>query len=98
MHIRLECQPDLEQILQMYEEVYDDHNFTSIVTSPVNPIETEGTNKVIISISKPDAATLCLDIVADGRMRGGAGEAVHLLNLLFALHEQTGLKLKASRY
>lgn len=82
----------------LYEGIYDDHNFTFLVPTPAEPKEVTGTQKCLIHLSKPDAATLRIDAVADCRMRGGAGEAVHVLNLLFALHELTGLRLKASQY
>lgn len=83
---------------RLYENIYDDHNFTYLVPQPAAPKEVCGTQKCLISLSKPDADTLRVDAVADCRMRGGGGEAVHVLNLLFALHELTGLRLKASQY
>lgn len=89
---------DLQEIFKIYDSVYDDHNFTHLVTHPVTPAEVEGTDKVIISIYKPSSDTLHLDIVADARMRGGAGEAIHIMNLLFNLHEKTGLDLKSSAW
>lgn len=49
-------------------------------------------------MSKPERDTLRIHAVADPRMRGGAGEAVHIMNLLCQLHEKTGLALKASRF
>lgn len=88
----------LDEIFRIYESVYDDHNFTFTVSHPVSTAEVEGTEKVLIYLAKPDSSTLDIEIVADPRMRGGAGEALHLLNLLSNLHERTGLDLKTSAW
>lgn len=95
--ITLSCPIALEQIQELYE-MYDDHNFAFPIISSSDESEVIGTNKCVISYSKPDDSTLRLEVVADPRMRGGAGEAVHIMNLLFGLHEKTGLALKASTY
>ena len=83
---------------RLYDGIYDDHNFTFLTPRPVELKEVEGTQKCLINVSKPDAGNILLDVVADPTMRGGAGEAVHLLNLLFGLHERTGLDLKVSTF
>ena len=95
--ISLSCPVSIEQIHEMYE-IYDDHNFAFPVSSVVNVKEVSGTDKCVISLNKPDDSTLRIEAVADPRMRGGAGEAVHIMNLLFGLHEKTGLALKASDF
>ena len=46
----------------------------------------------------PEPGRFEAEAVADARMRGGAGDAVHAMNLLFGLHERTGLTLKASHF
>lgn len=97
MHLQLDLPiaTGLEEIDKVYDSVYDDHNFVHIVHHTVGPAETGGTDKVVVSLSKPAGTDILrLDIVADPRMRGGAGEAVHIMNLLFSLHEKTGLDLK----
>ncbi|MCH5240220.1 MAG: hypothetical protein J1F38_08345 [Muribaculaceae bacterium] len=96
--IRLKNSLPIEEIEKIYEQTYDDHNFTFISPVPVSPKEVEGTQKCIIYISKPDADTLEIEVVTDARMRGGAGDAVHILNLFFGLHEKTGLTFKVSQY
>lgn len=83
---------------RLYDGIYDDHNFTFLTPRPVELKEVEGTQKCLVNVSKPDAGSILLDVVADPTMRGGAGEAVHLLNLLFGLHERTGLDLKVSTF
>lgn len=93
IEITLSCSLDLDQIAEMYE-VYDDHNFTHTVIQRISPMEAMGTNKCIIGLDKPDDSTLKIIVVADPKMRGAAGEAVHNMNLLFGLYEKTGLTLK----
>ncbi|MDE5790263.1 MAG: N-acetyl-gamma-glutamyl-phosphate reductase, partial [Muribaculaceae bacterium] len=75
-------------------EIYDDHNFSFAVTSPVKLDDVKGTEKIIISLSRSKDGVLSIHSVADGRLRGSAGEAVHVMNLMFGLHEKTGLYLK----
>lgn len=95
--ITLSCPVAIEQINEIYD-MYDDHNFAFPISSSVSDIEVCGTNKCVISLHKDDDSTLRIEAVADPRMRGGAGEAVHIMNLLFGLHEKTGLALKASEF
>lgn len=88
----------IEEIERIYEEIYDDHNFTFLTNIEISSKEVEGTHKNIIRLNKPDADTLEINTFFDARMRGGAGEIVHVLNLFFGLHEKTGLDLKPSRF
>lgn len=85
-------------ILQLFDNIYDDHNFCFTVLSPLDTREAEGTHKCLISLSRGGDDWLRVEAVADCRMRGGAGDAVHVMNLLFGLHEKVGLTLKASTY
>ncbi len=95
--ISLSCPVSIEQINEIYE-MYDDHNFAFPISSSVSDSEVCGTNKCVISLHKDDDSSLRIEAVADPRMRGGAGEAVHIMNLLFGLHEKTGLALKSSEF
>lgn len=92
------CRLELSEIMRLYDSHFDDHNFTFHVSRQVGTEEVEGTNRCVISLSKPSPDTLHVEAVADARLRGGSGEAVHLMNLLFGLHERVGLTLKASVY
>lgn len=94
LHLDLPCSLSLDELLRIYG-MYEDHHFAFPVMMPVGPSEVAGTDKCVISLSKPDPDTLHIDASADCRMRGAAGEAVHILNLMCGLHERTGLALKA---
>lgn len=96
--IVIPCSVDLSTIEEMYAKVYDDHNFVVVSTKDYSFLEVEGTNRCIVTINKPDDGKLEVKSMIDSRLRGGAGEGVHAMNLLFGLHEKTGLALKASKY
>lgn len=98
MQVRISIRTDVgvEEAIKMYEDIYDDHNFTHMVRRDVKAHECEGTQKCIIQVSSQEDGILQIDATADPRMRGGAGDAVHVMNLLFGLHEKTGLSLKSS--
>lgn len=88
---------DIGQILRLYEEFYDDHNFTFIVPDQPDPKEVDGTNKCLIKIDKRDGR-VTIRAIMDAIIKGAAGTAVHDMNLLFGLHERVALALKASTY
>lgn len=94
----INCSLDIEEINKLYNDTYDDHNFSFIYHNEVEGKEVEGTQKTIIHLSKPEPGSLTVEIVGDCRLRGGAGDAVHVMNLLFALYEKIGLDLKPSRF
>lgn len=94
MKILLPTSISVEEILKIYDSIYDDHNFTFVVTTPVSPEDVAGTNRILISVERKDSDHILLTVVADPRMRGAAGEALHIMNLFFGLHEKTGLDLK----
>lgn len=94
MDIEFDCTLSLQQILDLYD-IYDDHRFSFVTTSAVGVSEVAGTNKCVISVAKGDYGKCIMRVAADCRLRGGAGEAVHIMNLMCGLHEKTGLNLKA---
>ena len=94
MSVDMPCTVDLENLKQLYD-IYDDHHFAFAVLGTTGPSEVAGTQKCVVALSKPAPDTVHVESVADCRMRGGAGEAVHILNLMGGLHERTGLALKA---
>lgn len=98
MRVTLPCSLRPEETEKLYDGIYDDHNFTWTMTGSPDMREVEGTQKCIVGLSKPEPTLLTVDAVADCRMRGGAGEAVHLMNLLCGLHERTGLRMKSSSF
>lgn len=94
----LKCGVEINELMKIYEDIYDDHNFTYTMPRLMPAYEVEGTQKTLVTLQKPDQDTLTVTVIADSRMRGGAGDAVHIMNLLFGLQEQTGLRLKTHKF
>lgn len=86
----------IEEVDNLFETIYDDHNFVFTSLSQIDNSEVEGTQKCIVCFDKPGAGLLALETVGDSHMRGGAGDATHVMNLFFALDEKVGLTLKPS--
>ena len=97
MDIEFRCELNHEAMIELYD-IYDDHNFTFITTTRVGVSEVAGTNKCIVGVMRPEEGKARLMVAADCRLRGASGEAIHIMNLLFGLHEKTGLALKAIDY
>lgn len=96
--IRLTNSLPVEELEKIYEQTYDDHNFSFLSSFEVGVEDIEATQKAIINIKKPETNVLEIKVVTDSRMRGGAGDIVHVLNLFFGLYEKTGLRLKTSAF
>ena len=84
---RLRCGLDAGELMKVYDSVYDDHNFTFFSLRKNNLNEVTGTHKSLITLS-PCGEELEVEIISDAVLRGGAGDAVHVMNLLFGLHEK----------
>lgn len=98
VEIEIPCNIDINELFRLYNDIYDDHNFTHLLPITMQGYEVEGTQKCLVSLQKRTPDTLTVSAVADCRMRGGAGDAVHIMNLLFGLHERTGLYLKVHHF
>lgn len=94
--VTMDCKIELGEIAKLYEQVYEDHNFTFIIDHDPTPEEVAGTQKCLIYLSKPTPETLKISAVADAVLRGGVGDAIHAMNLLFGLFEKTGLSFPAT--
>ena len=51
----------------------------------------------MLHLTKEDGKLLIVSVI-DNLLKGASGQAVHNMNLLFGLHELTGLRLKASAF
>ncbi len=83
----------VERIIENYREAYSDHGFVYIIpgTDGIDE-DLRGSNKCLLQIfSRGDR--LVVNASADILTRGNAGNAVHLMNLLFGLQERTGLSI-----
>lgn len=80
----------LDELKRIYNEFYDDHNFTFIVNTVPDISDVRDTNKSFIHLDKADGKAVITSVL-DTDMKGGAGNAVHVMNLLFGLIEKVGL-------
>lgn len=93
--VSMRCTMHLSEIYKLYEESYSDHNFVYVCSEPVDTRDVTSTNKCLLHLDKDDDI-LTVTAVLDPAVKGGAGNAVHIMNLMFGLHERTGLNLITS--
>lgn len=82
----------LEEIFPFYKEFFSDHSFITVSDSEPTLKNVQGTNKAVIYLRKT-GSRLIITTVMDDILKGAAGTAVHIMNLLFGLSEKTGLIL-----
>lgn len=87
-----------DEIFRLYEDYFDDHNMTYILSDRKDYKEVEGSDKCLVSLIDKSKGKLAIDTIADARLRGGAGDAVHVMNLFCGLHEKVGLTLKVNNF
>ena len=92
--VEVATQVGTDSIKDLYNSYYDDHNFTFVVDQEVEDAHVINTNKCLMNITASDGK-LVITSVIDALLKGSAGNAVHVMNLLFGLHEKVGLALKA---
>ncbi len=91
--LRLPLTDSIEEVRKAYETAYEDHSFVHLIPGR-NGVDEDlrGSNKVLLQIYR-DGDALSINASADNLTRGNAGNSVHLMNLLFGLHERTGLSI-----
>lgn len=93
--VYLKSDATVESVRELYDTFYDDHGFTFVSDNTPDIREIANTNKCMLTIDKVDDQ-LVVTAVIDDLLKGSAGNAVHVMNLLFGLQERVGLMLKAS--
>jgi N-acetyl-gamma-glutamyl-phosphate reductase len=91
LYARLEQEADLQAV---FEERYRDEPFVDVLPAGSHP-ETRsvrGVNHCRIAVHRPQGGdTVVVLSVIDNLTKGAAGQAVHNMNLMFGLPEETGL-------
>ncbi len=93
-HVEVSAQADIDSVNDLFEKYYDDHSFTFVVNHEVEDADVTNTNKCLLNVASNEGR-LHITSVIDALLKGSAGNAVHVMNLLFGLHEKAGLALKA---
>ena len=95
--VYMDCSIELDEIKKLYEEYYEDHNFTFVTDKAPDLKDVVNTNKCILHLEKVEDKLLITSVI-DNLVKGASGQAVHNMNLLFGLHERVGLRLKPSAF
>ena len=91
------CDLPIEEIRKIYEEAYSDHSFTFVTDKNPDLKQVVNTNKALIYIQKHNDKLLIVSCI-DNLLKGASGQAVHNMNLLFGLEENTGLRLTPRQF
>ena len=95
--VYMDTDRDIDELRRLYEDYYDDHNFTFLTDKTPDLKDVVNTNKCIIHLQRVGDKLLVTSVI-DNLLKGASGTAVHNMNLLFGLHEKTGLSLKPSAF
>lgn len=87
----------LDEAISLYQDYYASHPFTHISRVAVDLKQVVNTNKCFVQLQKQDDKLLITSVI-DNLTKGASGQAVQNMNLLFALQEDTGLRLKAPAF
>lgn len=84
----------IEEIEGLYREAFEDHRFVYLLPDSTTIDEDmRGSNKCLLQLSKSDDGILTIKGTLDALTKGCTGNAVHIMDLLFGLHERTGLSI-----
>jgi N-acetyl-gamma-glutamyl-phosphate reductase len=93
----LDSPVEIDVVKKLYEDYYADHRFTFVTDKQPDLKDVVNTNKCILHVEKIDDKLLITSVI-DNLLKGASGTAVHNMNLMFGLHERTGLMLKPSAF
>lgn len=93
----VDCGLPLEEVKQLYKNYYADATFTFVSDDMIDLKQVVNTNKCFIHLEKT-GNKLVVHSAIDNLLKGAGGQAVQNMNLMFGLHETTGLKLKANYF
>ena len=90
-NISVPTKMNFADLLKIYHDFYDDHRHIVLLDSADICSEMVlGTNKTILSLSLAEDGRLNVKVEFDCLYKTGAGNYLHLLNLLFGLDERIG--------
>jgi N-acetyl-gamma-glutamyl-phosphate reductase len=94
---QMNCDWELKKLIELYEQFYSEHPFTTISKDAIFLKQVVNTNKCIIQLEKV-GNKLVIHSAIDNLLKGASGQAVQNMNLMFGIDETTGLKLKANYF
>ncbi|RUT79813.1 N-acetyl-gamma-glutamyl-phosphate reductase [Ancylomarina longa] len=91
--IYTDCDWEIEEAYQKYQEYYLTHPFVTITKDLPDMKQVVNTNKCFLYLEKHDRKLLIISVI-DNLLKGASGQAVQNMNLQFGIPEKTGLGLK----
>lgn len=91
------CEKPIEEVKNLYKYFYKDSAFTFVSNEAIFLKQVVNTNKCVIQLEKV-GTKLVVHTALDNLLKGASGQAVQNMNLMFALDETTGLKLKSTYF
>ncbi|MDR2139145.1 MAG: N-acetyl-gamma-glutamyl-phosphate reductase [Tannerella sp.] len=91
------CTLPEDEVQAIYEAFYADHPFTFVTPHSPDLKQVVNTNKCLLHLQKSGDLLLITSVI-DNLLKGASGQAVHNMNLMSGLEEQTGLRLKPSAF
>lgn len=91
--LRMPLDKTVAETQEIFRQAYDDHSFVYVIDGNEGIDEDlRGSNKCLMQIYR-DGDKLAINASADLQTRSRAGNALHLMNLIFGLYERTGLSI-----
>lgn len=86
----LDIKISADQALVLFKDFYSDHRHIYFPQKSISERMVLGTNKSVITLHNDSVGHLVVSVACDALFKGGAGNILHILNLLFGLDERTG--------
>ena len=93
----VKTEADADDVIAAYKAFYQDAAFTHYSDRPLDLKQVVNTNKALVHCEKYGNKLLITSCI-DNLLKGAVGQAVQNMNLLFAIDETAGLRLKASAF
>ena len=87
----------MTELKQLYKDFFSGHRFTIVSDDAIFLKQVINTNKCFVHMEKA-GNKLVVHTAIDNLLKGASGQAVQNMNLMFGLHETTGLKLKSNYF
>ena len=95
--VYLKFDESLEKAFALFENYYKEAAFTHVSKSPIHLKQVVNTNNCFLHLQKHGNQLLITSAI-DNLLKGASGQAIQNMNLMFALNETEGLKLKANSF
>lgn len=95
--VYFDCDIPGEEAVALYKDCYKDEPFVHVIDTDPDLKMVVNTNKCVLNVRKHGRKLHVISII-DNLVKGASGQAVQNMNLVFGLPEDTGLRLKGTRF